>query len=107
MRGNKESGRYFPGFTMKKPQPQNVEKYALSIGFRINGEQFCNYYESKGWLIGKSPMKSWEAAVRTWKQRADPKDLIIDHTEEDRRRMEEKKRELEALREREWEKRSK
>lgn len=24
------------------------------------------YYQSKGWVVGKSPMKDWQAAVRRW-----------------------------------------
>ena len=53
---------------MKKPTPQEVEEYAKSIDFGLDGEAFCDFYMSKGWLIGKSPMKNWEAAVRTWKR---------------------------------------
>jgi hypothetical protein len=49
------------------PQIDEVEAYGASIGFKINGDQFCSYYTSKGWLLGKSPMKDWKAAVRTWK----------------------------------------
>lgn len=29
-----------------------------------------DYYESKGWLVGKVPMKDWKAAVRGWIERA-------------------------------------
>jgi hypothetical protein len=29
--------------------------------------RFLANHESKGWLIGKSPMKDWKAACRTWK----------------------------------------
>jgi len=25
-----------------------------------------DYYESKGWIVGKAPMKSWQASVRNW-----------------------------------------
>lgn len=52
---------------MDIPTPDEVTAYAESIGFKLNGEQFCDFYESKGWKIGKSPMVSWKAAVRTWK----------------------------------------
>jgi hypothetical protein len=51
-----------------KPGPEEVRSYAVSIGYHLNGEKFCDYYESKGWLIGKAPMKDWQAAVRTWKR---------------------------------------
>lgn len=54
---------------MIEPTPQEVTEYAKSIGFNLNGEKFCAYYESIGWMIGKRPMKSWRGAVRTWKIR--------------------------------------
>jgi hypothetical protein len=28
--------------------------------------RFVDYHTSKGWLVGKSPMKDWKAAARTW-----------------------------------------
>lgn len=52
----------------KKPAPEEVEEYGFSIGFRVDGQVFCDFYESKGWMVGKSPMKDWKAAVRTWKR---------------------------------------
>lgn len=29
-------------------------------------ERFFDYHEAKGWRIGNAPMKSWQAAARTW-----------------------------------------
>lgn len=29
-------------------------------------ERFRDYHESRGWLVGRAPMRSWQAAVRTW-----------------------------------------
>jgi hypothetical protein len=52
----------------KKPTPEEVTSYAKSLGFEIDGERFCAYYGSKGWVVGKSPMKDWRAAVVTWKR---------------------------------------
>jgi len=54
--------RFFP------PTPADVESYAKSIGFAIDGNQFCDFYAAKGWMIGKNKMKDWKAAVRTWKR---------------------------------------
>lgn len=53
----------------QKPTPNEVGAYAQELGFRLDGKVFWDFYESKGWLIGKTPMKNWRAAVRTWKQR--------------------------------------
>jgi hypothetical protein len=33
----------------------------------IEAEKFFNFHQSKGWVVGKSPMKDWHAAIRTWK----------------------------------------
>jgi len=52
----------------EKPSPSDVELYAKSIDFIIDGSSFCDFYESKGWLIGKTPMRCWKSAVRTWKK---------------------------------------
>jgi hypothetical protein len=54
------------------PAPQDVEEYAKTINFTVDGEAFCSFYEARGWMMGKAKMKSWKAAVRTWKQRRMP-----------------------------------
>ena len=51
-----------------KPSVDELKKYCLERKNTINAQQFFDYYESKGWLIGKNPMKDWKAAIRTWEQ---------------------------------------
>lgn len=51
-----------------KPTTEEIQTYCKEIGANINAEQFYDYYESKGWMIGKNKMKDWKAAVRTWKR---------------------------------------
>lgn len=51
-----------------KPTVEEIRTYCKEIGANINPEQFYDYYESKGWMIGKNKMKDWKAAVRTWKR---------------------------------------
>jgi len=51
-----------------KPSVEEVREYCASRGNSIDPEEFVDFYESKGWMIGKSPMKSWQAAVRTWEK---------------------------------------
>ena len=34
-----------------------------------NAEEFVNFYASKGWLVGKNPMKDWGAALAGWNSR--------------------------------------
>ena len=35
----------------------------------IDAENFLDFYESKGWMVGKNKMKDWKAAVRTWEKK--------------------------------------
>ena len=57
------------GASFIHPSPIEVAEYGRSIGFTIDGQGFLDFYESKGWMIGKNKMKDWKAAVRTWKTR--------------------------------------
>jgi len=36
---------------------------------KVDPQVFIDFYESKGWVVGKSPMRDWKAAVRTWEKR--------------------------------------
>lgn len=49
-----------------KPTIEQIADYSKEKGYDVEAERFFNYYESKGWVVGKSPMKDWKAAVRTW-----------------------------------------
>lgn len=52
------------------PTQDEVEEYAKEKGYTgFSAERFVDYYESKGWVVGKSPMKDWKAAVRGWASR--------------------------------------
>jgi DNA-binding transcriptional regulator YhcF (GntR family) len=59
-----------PSKRFQKPTAQEVCDYAASIGFELDGQEFVDFYEAKGWLIGKNKMTDWRAAVRTWKLRS-------------------------------------
>lgn len=51
------------------PKPEDVKKYCDSLEYPDVSEAFVNFYTSKGWMVGKSPMKDWRAAVRGWVSR--------------------------------------
>lgn len=55
------------------PSVDDVEAYCIERGNGVNAQRFVDFYEAKGWKIGKEKMKDWKAAVRTWEQRADSK----------------------------------
>ncbi|GHU43848.1 hypothetical protein FACS1894190_14730 [Spirochaetia bacterium] len=52
-----------------KPSPPEIQNYCSQRNNNIDPDQFYNFYESKGWLVGKTPMKDWKAAIRTWENR--------------------------------------
>lgn len=81
------------------PTPAEVQAYLDEINnHTINRDSFCDYYESKGWMIGKNKMKSWKAAVRTWVQRdrENPKNQTLDTPESRTARAEEIRRIVEG-----------
>ena len=50
------------------PTVDEVEAYAKEKGYTgFSAQRFVDYYESKGWVVGKnSPMRDWRASVRSW-----------------------------------------
>lgn len=49
-----------------KPTIEEIDAYIKEKGYHIDAESFFDFYESKGWVVGKSPMKKWKAACNTW-----------------------------------------
>ena len=45
-----------------------VRDYCNERNNGITADEFINFYDSKGWLIGKSKMKDWQATIRTWEK---------------------------------------
>ena len=51
------------------PSLEEVRAYILERNSSVDPQSFIDFYASKGWLVGKTPMKDWRAAVRTWERR--------------------------------------
>lgn len=49
-----------------KPTLEEVRSYCRERNNNVDAQAFIDFYESKGWLVGRSKMKDWKAAVRTW-----------------------------------------
>jgi len=60
----KNNNKYF-----KVPTILEIKNYCEKRNNNINALNFFNFYESKGWKVGKESMKDWRAAVRTWEGR--------------------------------------
>ena len=54
--------------TFSKPTVEEVKAYCSERKNNVDAEKFCDFYESKGWKVGKEPMKDWKASVRTWEK---------------------------------------
>ena len=57
-----------PTKRFKKPTIEEIQAYCDERNNGIDAERFYDYYESKGWKVGKTPMKDWKASVRTWER---------------------------------------
>lgn len=61
------------------PSPQEVKDYISEKGYTVDAQRFIDFYEAKGWMIGKNKMKDWRAAVRTWARRPDQTQNHMNH----------------------------
>ena len=50
------------------PTLDEVKNYCDERRNLVNPEHFINFYQSKGWMVGKNKMKDWKAAVRNWEK---------------------------------------
>lgn len=54
----RKSTRFVP------PTLEEVTAYIRERSSRVNPQGFIDFYASKGWKVGKTPMKDWKAACR-------------------------------------------
>lgn len=87
---DENSSRFTP------PTQEEVFNYMKEKSFPYSkeAETFINFYESKGWLVGKTKMKNWKAAVSNWIGRSNlpknqPQQQTFDHEAARQREIEE------------------
>lgn len=55
--------------TFTPPTLAEVQNYCHEKGFtNVDAERFIDFYESKGWMVGRNKMKDWKASVRNWER---------------------------------------
>lgn len=69
MKNNENNENKINNKRFAKPSVDEIRNYCLERKNGIDPQQFFDYYESKGWMIGKNHMKDWKASVRTWENR--------------------------------------
>ena len=52
----------------KIPTLEEIKFYCSERNNGIDAQYFFDYYSSKGWLVGKTKMKDWRAAIRLWER---------------------------------------
>ena len=50
------------------PTQEEIKAYCIERKNQVDPSKFFDFYESKGWLVGKNKMKCWKASVRTWEK---------------------------------------
>ena len=82
MEDNKTINNTFNNTTNKgtrftPPSVDEVNDYCNQRNNSVDPQTFIDFYQAKGWMVGKNKMKDWKACVRTWetnrKQRSKPK----------------------------------
>ena len=49
------------------PSVEEINEYGKTLTPPLTtAAKFWDHHQSKGWVIGRTPMKDWKAAVRTW-----------------------------------------
>ena len=49
-----------------KPSLAQVTEYKNQNHYISEPQAFIDYHESRGWVVGRSPMKDWKSAFRRW-----------------------------------------
>lgn len=68
------------------PTLAEVQSYVAERHSPVDPQEFIDFYESKGWMVGKTPMKNWKAACRNaekwerWAKTADLKEKTPDNS---------------------------
>lgn len=48
------------------PHIEEVKNYCIERKNDVDPQKWFDFYTAKNWMIGKTKMKDWKAAVRTW-----------------------------------------
>lgn len=61
---NKKSSRFV------KPTVELVEAYCKEKKYDLDAQYFIDYYDARGWMLGKNHIKDWKACIRTWMRKS-------------------------------------
>ena len=76
-KNNKKKNKLFKTKKFKKPSIKDLKDYFLKLGEIEGSEIMYDFYESKGWKVGKNSMKCWKSASRNWVRRAKKENIKL------------------------------
>lgn len=50
------------------PSLEQVKAYCLERRNSVDAQKWHDHYTANGWMVGRTKMKDWKAAVRTWER---------------------------------------
>ncbi len=51
-----------------KPKISEISDYCIERNNGIDANYFFDYYESNGWMVGRTKMKDWKSTIRNWER---------------------------------------
>ena len=69
----------------KAPSADEVRGFFKNRNFKSNPDEFFNFYESKGWMVGQNPMQNWHSSAENWELRAEKEKKFQNETDEPKR----------------------
>ncbi len=51
------------------PTVEQVREYVIEKGYKVDAENFVDFYATTDWFRGKTKIKSWKSCVSTWANR--------------------------------------
>lgn len=63
---DKKENRDIYAKKFKPPTLEEVKEYCIAKHYTFDPERFWNFYESKGWFVGKTKMKNWKRSADNW-----------------------------------------
>lgn len=82
---NQEKLKLQSGKDFVPPSLEEVQSYVQTHALDVNAENFVNFYESHGWMVGSTPIKNWQATLKLWHARAKsakPRNSRVDNEDE-------------------------
>ena len=75
--GKDSIGKESKAHKFAKPTPEEIKAYITEKHLSVDADHFYDYYEANGWIVGKTKMKDWKAALRNWSRREAQKPGIV------------------------------